>query len=117
MKGKYISLYEKNHLIKNNERLGLFQIMNENYLIKKVLYPGCYVHITPSFIFPEVIFNDMYKNLQNFYDSNEIFEYIKSRKSYSREPYYSYICMDFTRKLPIKPLAPVINAFIYSPIL
>jgi hypothetical protein len=102
MKGKYFSLYEKNHLTKNDERLGLFQTLNSNYLIKKVLYPGSYAHITPIFVFPEVVFNDVYKKLQNFYDSDEIKEYVNTRKEYSGGATYSYIHSDYKKPLPIK---------------
>jgi hypothetical protein len=101
MKGTYISLYEKNHLIKDDERMGLFQQLSENYSIEKVLYPGSYAHITPAFVFPLVIFNDVYKKLQNFYNSDEVKEYISSRKNYSVEAIYSYICADYKSILPV----------------
>ena len=91
MKGKYIALYEKNHSNKDDERLGLFQRLNDEYSIEKVLYPGSYAHITPSFVFHNVIYNDTYKKLQEFYDSDEIFQYICKRKEYDGDPFYSYI--------------------------
>ncbi|MHA1916320.1 MAG: class I SAM-dependent methyltransferase [Promethearchaeota archaeon] len=102
MKGPNISLYEKNHLIKDDERLGLFQQLNDEYSIKKVLYPGSYAHITPIFVFPMVIFNDVYKKLESFYDSVEVYNYIKERRSYSEEPLYSYINADFNTPLLVK---------------
>ena len=102
MNNNYISLYKKNHLNKEDERLGLFQQLNDEYSIKKALYPGSYAHITPIFVFPEVIFNDVYTKLQKFFDSDEIFKYINSRKLYSGEPYYSYICEDYNKKLDIE---------------
>jgi len=101
MKGTHFSLYEKEHLLKDDERLGLFQRLNEEYSIKKVLYPGCYAHITPTFVFPVVIFNDIYKKLEIFYESDEIKEYIHERKTYSSEASYSYICADYKSPLPV----------------
>jgi hypothetical protein len=97
-----ISLYEKNHIKKDDERLGLFQLLNETYSIKRVLYPGSYAHITPIFVFPVVIFNDVYKKLEKFYDSDVLLKYINKRKIYSEEPYYSYICEDYNKELPLK---------------
>jgi len=102
LKGKYISIYEKNHTNKDDERLGLFQRLNENYSIEKALYPGAYAHITPAFVFPVVIFNDVYKKLEPFYDSDEIYNYTKNRKMYSEDPTYSYINADFNSPLKIK---------------
>ena len=101
MKDKYLAYYEKNHLNKDDERLGLFQQLNDEYSIKKALYPGSYAHITPIFVFPTVIFNDVYKKLQKFYESDEVFKYVTKRKLYSGEPNYSYICEDYNKKLPI----------------
>ena len=101
MKGTHISLYEKNHLIKHDERLGLFQQLNDEYSIKKVIYPGSYAHIAPAFVFPEVTFNDVYEKLQRFYESTEIKDYINNRKFYSGEATYSYICADYNKPLPL----------------
>lgn len=100
MKGTAFSLYEKHHIIKNYERLGLFQRLNEKYKIKSVLYPGSYAHITPVFVFPKVIFNDVYKKLQKFYESEEIEDYINKRKFYSEKAMYSYVCADYNNTLP-----------------
>ena len=102
MKVAHISLYEKNHIIKHDERLGLFQQLNKEYSIKKVLYPGSYAHITPIFVFPMVIFNDVYKKLESFYDSDEVYNYIKKRRSYSEESVYSYINADFNTPFLVK---------------
>lgn len=100
--GINISLYQENHLNKDDERLGLFQRLNEEYSIENVLYPGSYAHLTPIFVFPVVVFNDVYKKLEVFYDSDEIFNYILKRKLYSDEPTYSYINADFNTPLPVK---------------
>jgi len=102
MKGTNTSLYEKHHLLKDDERLGLFLRLNDEYSIKKVLYPGSYAHITPVFVFPDVIFNDVYKKLEKFYDSDEIWNYINNRKIYTEEANYTYICVDFNTPLPVK---------------
>ena len=102
MKGKYIAIYEKNHTNKEDERLGLFQQLNANFTIEKVLYPGAYAHITPAFVFPVVVFNDVYKKLEPFYDSDEIYNHIKKRKMYFEDPTYSYINADFNSPLKVK---------------
>ena len=86
MKKNFLSLYEKNHIIKNDERFGLINEINKKYNIKKVLYPGSYAHITPIFVFPLVIFNNVYKKLQDYYVSEEIKNYINKRKIYSDQP-------------------------------
>ncbi len=101
--GKYLDIYKKNHIDKDYEQLGLFQRLNTEYSIQKVLYPGSYAHITPILVFPEVVFDDTYKKLIAFYESEEIRMYIKSRKEYSEEPKYRYIPQDYTKGLPLEP--------------
>lgn len=102
MKENEIYLYEKEHIRKGDERLGLFQRLNEEYSIVRVLYPGSYAHITPAFVFPVVIFNDVYKKLEKLYDSDKVFDYVNRRKIYSEEPYYTYINKNYNKKLPLK---------------
>lgn len=101
--GKYFDIYKKHHIDKDYEQLGLFQRLNTEYSIIKALYPGSYAHITPIFVFPEVVFDDIYKELIAFYESEEILNYIKNRKEYSEEPKYSYIQQDYTKGLPVEP--------------
>lgn len=102
MKKNPISLYEKHHVNKQFERVDLFRVLRDQYEIRNALYPGSHVHITPSFIFPEVVFNDMYENLIEFFKSREIHEYILERKEYPEDPSYKYIYGDFREPLPLK---------------
>ena len=101
--GKYLDIFKKYHIDKDYENLGLFQRLKREYSINKVLYPGSYVHITPIFVFPKVIFNDIYKKLILFYESKEILDYIKKRKEYPEEPKFSYIQQDYSKGLPVEP--------------
>ncbi len=95
-----LHLYEKHHVRKDYEILGLFQRLNQEYSIKKVLYPGSYAHITPAFVFDQVIFNDVYEKLQPFYKSDEIRDYISSRRISPGQVKYKYIQGDYRQPLP-----------------
>ena len=70
------ALYKKYNVDKDYTSIGLFRELNKKYKIRKVFYPGSYVHITPSLIFPNVVYADSYKNTYKFLISaknNEIF--------------------------------------------
>ena len=43
----------------------------------------------------------MYKKLENFYDSDKLFQFINKRKIYSEEPHYSYINQNYNKKIPL----------------
>lgn len=100
--GKFVQIYEKNHVIKNDERVELFHQLKKHYNPKKVLYPGSYAHIAPSFVFPDVVYNDVYAKLTPFYQSQEILDYIEKHKFYQESPNFSYIQGNYTNKLPLK---------------
>lgn len=104
---KNILLYKKNHINKDDERLGLFQQLNDNYTIEKVLYSGNYAHITPTFTFLVIVFNDIYMKLQSFYNSEDIKEYINKRKFYSEKATFSYICADYNNQWSALPLITI----------
>lgn len=87
---------------KDDERTGLFKQLAKNFEIKKVFYPGSYAHLSPAFVFDHVVFNDTYKNLVKFYESDEVYDYVVERKEYPGEPYFIYVKGDYRKSLSIK---------------
>jgi hypothetical protein len=75
--------------------LGLFQIIAANYDIHRVLYAGSFVHITPSFVFPDVVYVDNDKQANAFFSTPEIMDYIMQRKTYPQTPYIQFHFMDY----------------------
>lgn len=59
-----LQLYKEHFVDKQFERLQLFLLLNALYTIKSVLYPGSFVHMTPSFVFPKTVLIRI-KELQN----------------------------------------------------
>ena len=50
--------YDKYFTSRQFERMGLFELLKNNYDIKKALYFGSHIHITPSLVFPDVVYVD-----------------------------------------------------------
>ncbi len=63
----YLEPYKQYHLDRDNELIGLFTALAEKFEIQSVLYLGSFVHITPSFIFPKVVYVDSYKKTESFF--------------------------------------------------
>lgn len=100
MKKSIPNLYY-NHFIKNDdERLELFQVIRTKFNIKKGLYPGSYVHITPSFIFPEMVYVDNDKRCNIFFSEPNTFKLIKDNKVYPNNPILRFHFADFTKGFP-----------------
>lgn len=90
-------LYNKYYLSRNFERLELFQIIRQKYGLINVLYPGSFVHITPSFVFPRCVYLDSNKQAAKFFNDPEIFGYISKRKQYPEEAEILFYNIDFTK--------------------
>ena len=79
-------LYKKYHIDRDDERLGLFLEIAKKFNIRNVLYPGSFFHITPSFIFPRVVYVDSYKKAKKFFEDLSVYDYICKNKIYKNDP-------------------------------
>lgn len=96
MTGKAPELYRKYLLDRNFERLDLFQRIDEKYDIQRVLYPGSYVHITPSFFFPDVVYVDSDKGAKKFFDDQKLLQdFVYRRKNYPQDAKVKFHFADY----------------------
>jgi hypothetical protein len=92
-----IQLYKKYYLDNNNENIGQFKILAENFNVKSALYPGSFVHITPSLVFPKVTYIDTDKRAKAFFIDPQVDEYIRKRKLYSGNFSVDFISDDYRK--------------------
>lgn len=92
-----IDLYKEYFIDRNFERLELFQLLLEKYDINKVLYPGSFVHITPSFVFPIVTYVDSDKNARKFFSYPELNTFVDKHKSYPQDSTMTFYAEDYTK--------------------
>lgn len=90
-----MKLYEKYHLSREDTRLGLFVELDKKFSIQKVLYPGSFVHITPSLVFPEVVYVDSYKKAKGFYADPQVQKFIDKNKQYCQESVFKFHLSDY----------------------
>jgi hypothetical protein len=101
MKTNALSLYSQYHIERDDDRLGFFLRLSEQYTIKKVLYPGSFVHLTPALVFPCTCFVDSDRRAQRFFDSPEVFEYVSNHKIYKSEADYVFHSSDYKGGIPV----------------
>jgi hypothetical protein len=95
-------LYEKYHLARDNERLGLFEAVRDEFGCSRGLYPGCFVHVTPSFVIPHMIYVDSDKNAKHFFaESEAVAGLITERRSYDAAPRFEFFAQDYHEPVPI----------------
>ena len=90
-----LDLYQKYFQGRQFERLDLFEIIADKFNIQRALYPGSFVHITPSFVFPDVVYVDNDKQAKQFFGKPEIFKFIAERKVYPQEAKVSFYFADY----------------------
>ena len=73
-------LYRKYFIDRQFERLDLFQIISGKFDLQRVLYPGSFVHVTPSFVFPHVVYVDSDKQAKKFFNDPEVQYFIARAK-------------------------------------
>lgn len=91
--------YKKYYSDRDYEQIDLFQLLKETYQIKKVIYPGSYVHVSPSFVFSNVVYIDADKNTKKFFNDDTLKEFICNRKEYYEDPEVSFHGTDYKRMI------------------
>ena len=90
-----ISLYKKYHVDKNDERLGQFLLLTKKFKIKSALYAGSFVHITPSLVFPKVVYVDTNRQARDFFNDPSVHEFVSKKKLYAEQSVISFHNKDY----------------------
>jgi len=87
--------YRKYYIDRDYEQVDLFRLLKSSYRISKAIYPGSYIHISPSFIFPYVAYIDSDKNAIRFFKNQSYLEIVNKRKEYSGSPLIEFHGSDY----------------------
>lgn len=67
-----------------------------------VLYPGCFVHLTPSFYFQHVVYVDRSDFARSFFaDAEDVQHLVNAHRRYRQRPFVRFLAHDFTTDLPV----------------
>lgn len=95
------NLYHHYHVARNDERRGLFQLMQQEFGCRSGIYPGCFVHITPSFYLPEMIYVDSDARAARFFRDGAAQRLVIHERIYSEAAVIAFHQMDYRQPLPI----------------
>ena len=65
MPSKALEKYLANYGGINDPHLKVLKLLKNNYEIKRVMYPGCWIHLTPSLVFPYVVYVDNFAKMES----------------------------------------------------
>ena len=77
------------------QREGLFALISKNFKIYRALYPGSYIHISPSFFFKEVVYVDNDKKAKMFFADLSFEDIIRMKKIYSETPIFRFYPVNY----------------------
>lgn len=80
------ALYEK-HYGGDRARRGLFDALARWCTPRRVLYPGSFLHVTASFVFPSVVYVDTDRTAKRFFASmDDVVALVARNKAYRQKP-------------------------------
>ncbi len=88
-------LYNHYYIDRKFERLNLFRQLEQKYGGKRAMYPGSFVHITPSFVYPEVVYVDNDPQAKLFFDKPANYDFVAKRKHYSEPASIKFHPVDY----------------------
>ncbi|KNC85154.1 hypothetical protein SARC_02647 [Sphaeroforma arctica JP610] len=92
-------LYTNFFAKKGEERLDLFRTVAHEYAIKRAMYAGSYVHVTPSFVIPDMVYVDNDKRAKAFFKVSENYAFVHTRKEYIEPCNLVFYGLDYTSKI------------------
>lgn len=93
-------LYRKYYVDKQSENLELFRLLKERFGLESAIYPGCFVHITPSLIFSKTAYIDSDKRVETFFKDSEVLDWVDTNKEYSDKAQIIAFQQDYSKKTP-----------------
>ena len=92
-------MYREYHIGKSDERLGLFRGLVEHFGVTDALYPGSFVHVTPSFVMPRVVYVDSDRRARAFFEDPRVTELVDERREYEDRPSLGFHWADYSEPL------------------
>jgi len=91
-----LALYKQYYVERDFDRLDLFEQLAMQHDIKRVLYPGSYVHITPSFVYPTAVYVDNDKKAKKFFADTTFLDFIAEHKQYAEDATVTFYGQSYT---------------------
>lgn len=97
---KNLQLYKKYYTDKNSDNLELFMQLKDKFGINSAIYPGSFIHVTPSLVFPVTVFIDNDRRVKSFFNDPEVLDFIEKYKIYTQKPKIIAFQQNYSKKTP-----------------
>lgn len=83
----------------NDWHLQVFRVINNRFSPRKVLYPGSWIHLTPSLVFSYVVYVDLSPKIVRAVNDSSLLQYIEDYKEYQDKPKIKFHQADYQSNL------------------
>lgn len=97
---KNLELYKKYYVDKKSENLELFELLKEHFGITSAIYPGSFVHITPSLVFQKTAYIDNDRRIAGFFSDPKVLDWVESKKEYTGKTIIVAFQQNYSKKVP-----------------
>ena len=95
-----LQTYQKYYVDRDYEQLDLFKSLKSEFGISSVIYPGSFVHVSPSFVFQKVSYIDSDKNARLFFQQeHQVQAFVEQRKYYQETPRVTFYGVDYNKTI------------------
>ena len=91
-----LQLYQEFYVDRDYEGLDLFRLLRDRYGVQSALYPGSFLHLTPSFVCPVTAYVDSDWQAKRAFGDPELLKLIAARKEYDLEAEVAFYGSDYT---------------------
>lgn len=97
---------------KIGDRKQVYEKIASIFDVKRALYPGSHIDVTPSLVIPHVIYVDSFKGTIRFFKQLEtVQELIDNRKEYDEPCTIEFFGQDYTQPLDIETVDLIISQY------
>ena len=99
MPSKALEEYLSHYRGIDDPHLSALRLIKKKYYVERVLYPGSWIHLTPSLIFPYVVYVDSFSKMDSMLSDPELLEYIGNNSEIFGEPTIKVHQTDYREKI------------------
>ena len=100
MPSRALEKYLTNYNGANDIHLNPLRLIKNKFEVKRVLYPGSWIHLTPSIVFPYVVYVDSFSKMKSMLGDSELLAYIGRNSEILDKPIIKFYQADYRKALP-----------------
>jgi len=75
-------------------------MIKDRFSIERVLYPGSWIHLTPSLVFTFVVYVDFFAKMKSMFNDQELIQYVVTHSETKTKPKIKFHIADYREGIP-----------------